>query len=74
MIMMIRRWGSDAFMKYIQNRLKNLLSTWRQKMLMMQHFCHTPSATNSPSKKIEYGGLAGLMLENRCRWGRHHFG
>jgi hypothetical protein len=34
------------------------------KMLMMQHFCHTPSATNSPSKKIEYGGLAGLMLEN----------
>jgi hypothetical protein len=33
-------------------------------MLMMQHFCHAPNATNSPNKKNEYGGLASLMLEN----------
>jgi hypothetical protein len=51
-------------MKYIQKQIEEFTFNVSMKMLMMQHFRHAPNATNSPSKKNEYGGLASLMPEN----------
>jgi hypothetical protein len=63
-IMMIGRWGSNAFMKYIQKQIEEFTFNVLSKMLTMQHFHYAPNATNSLSKKNEYGRLASLMLEN----------
>ncbi len=52
-IMMIGQWGSNAFMKYIQNQIEEFTFNVSSKMLTMQHFRHAPNATNSPSKKNE---------------------
>jgi hypothetical protein len=65
-IMMIRRWSSDAFKKYIRKQIKQFTLNVPKKMLIMQHFQHAPNATNSLSKKDEYGILASLMLKVRC--------
>jgi hypothetical protein len=50
--MMIGRWGSDAFMKYIQKQIEEFTFNVSSKILTMQHFCHAPNATNSPSKRM----------------------
>jgi hypothetical protein len=64
-IMMIGQWGSNAFMKYIQKQIEEFTFNVFSKMLTMHHFRHAPNATNSPSKKNEYGRLSSLMLESR---------
>jgi hypothetical protein len=61
-IMMIGRWSSDAFMKYICKQIKEFTFNVSKKMLTMQHFRYVPNkASNNPNKK-EYGGSASLML------------
>ncbi len=59
--MMIGRWLSDAFMKYIRKQIKEFTFDVSQRMLTMQHFRHTPTNATKGSKK-EYGGCANLML------------
>ncbi len=54
-IMMIGRWSSNAFMKYICKQIKEFTFDVSKKMLTMQHFRHIPNkASNNPNKK-EYG-------------------
>jgi hypothetical protein len=60
-IMMIGQWLSTAFMKYIRKQIEDFTLNVSKNMLTMQHFCHTPNTTSSPTKK-EYGGLASMML------------
>ncbi len=61
-IMMIGRWSSNAFMKYICKQIKEFTFNIFKKMLTMQHFRHVLNkASNNPNKK-EYGGSASLML------------
>jgi hypothetical protein len=61
-IMVIGRWSSNAFMKYIRKQIKEFTFNVSKKILTMQHFRHIPNkASNNPNKK-EYGGLASLML------------
>ena len=60
-IMMIGRWSSDAFMKYICKQIEEFTYDVSTKMLTMQQFCHTNyHATND--RATEYGGSAALML------------
>jgi hypothetical protein len=61
-LMMIGRWSSHVFMKYICKQIEEFTFSVSKKMLTMQHFRHIPNkASNNPNKK-EYGGLASLML------------
>jgi hypothetical protein len=67
-IMMIGRWSSDAFMKYICEQIKEFTFNISKKMLTMQHFRHIPNkASNNPNKK-KYGRLASLMLLSQLKW------
>ena len=60
-IMMIGRWASDSFMKYIRTQIKEFTLDVSKRMLTMQEFRHTPN-TAPDGKKTEYGGCAHLML------------
>ena len=60
-IMMIGRWASDSFMKYIRTQIKEFTLDVSKRMLTMQEFRHTPN-TAPDRKKTEYGGCAHLML------------
>ncbi len=61
-IMMIGRWLSNAFKKYICKKIKEFTFNVSKKMLTMQHFRHVPNkASNNPNKK-EYGRSANLVL------------
>jgi hypothetical protein len=62
-IMMIGRWSSNAFMKYIRKQIKEFTFDVSQRILRMQHFRHTPTNATNGSKK-KYGGCANLMLSN----------
>lgn len=60
-IMMIGRWSSDSFMKYIRKQVEEFTFDVSKRMLTMQHFRHTPHRAPN-GKKTEYGGCAHLML------------
>jgi hypothetical protein len=61
-IMMIGRWSSDAFMKYIRKQIEEFTYDVSSKMLTMQQFRHTHYHTTTDSRATEYGGSATLML------------
>jgi len=60
-IMMIGRWSSDSFMKYIRTQIEEFTFDVSKRMRMMQEFRHTPN-TAPNGAKTEYGGCAHLML------------
>jgi len=60
-IMMIGRWSSDSFMKYIRTQIEEFTFDVSKRMLMMQEFRHTPN-TAPNGAKTEYGGCAHFML------------
>jgi hypothetical protein len=60
-IMMIGRWASNSFMKYIRTQIKEFTLDVSKRMLTMQEFWHTPN-TAPDGKKTEYGGCAHLVL------------
>ncbi len=60
-IMMIGRWASNSFMKYIRTQIEEFTLEVLKRMLTMQEFRYTPN-TASAGKKTEYGGCAHLML------------
>ncbi len=61
-IMMIGRWSSDIFMKYIRRQIEQFTFNVSTKMLMMQHFRHVPVHSPIDSRRTEYGGSASLMI------------
>ncbi len=60
-IMMIGRWASDSFMKYMRTQIEEFTLDISTRMLTMQEFRHTPN-TAPDGKKTEYGGCAHLMI------------
>jgi hypothetical protein len=60
-IMMIGRWASDSFMKYIRTQIEEFTFNMSKRMLTMQNFCHTPNSAPNGAK-TEYGGCSHLML------------
>lgn len=61
-IMMIGRWSSDAFMKYIRKQIEEFTFDVSSKMLTMQHFRHVPHHSPGDSRRTEYGGSASFMI------------
>ena len=61
-IMMIGRWSSDAFMKYICKQIEQFTFDVSARMLTMQHFRHVPNQPSGSSSTMEYGGSASLMI------------
>ena len=55
-IMMIGRWSSDAFMKYIRKQIEQFTFDVSARMLTMQHFRHVPNQPSGSSSTTEYGG------------------
>jgi hypothetical protein len=60
-IMMIGRWASDSFMKYIRMQIEEFTFDVSKRMLTMQNSHHTPNSAPNGAK-TEYGGCAHLML------------
>jgi len=65
-IMMIGRWSSDAFMRYIRKQIEEFTFDVSSQMLTMQHFRHVPnpSLARNLTQGTEYGGSASLMIGN----------
>ena len=66
-IMMIGRWSSDAFMKYIRKQIEQFTFDVSSRMLTTQHFRHVPNhspAGSAGTANAEYGGSASLMIGN----------
>ena len=68
-IMMIGRWSSDAFMKYIRKQIEQFTFDVSARMLTMQHFRHVPNHSPGSSRTTEYGGSASLMIGNESGGG-----
>jgi hypothetical protein len=60
-IMIVGRWASDSFMKYIRTQFEEFTFDVLKRILMMQNFHHTPNSAPNGAK-TEYGGCAHLML------------
>jgi hypothetical protein len=60
-IMIIGRWASNSFMKYIRMQIEEFTFDVSKRMLTMQNFCHTPNSAPNGAK-MEYVGCAYLML------------
>jgi hypothetical protein len=65
-IMMIGRWSSDAFMRYIRKQIEEFTFDVSSRMLTMQHFRHVPNPSlgSNRNQNTEYGGSASLMIRN----------
>jgi hypothetical protein len=61
-IMMIGRWSSDAFMRYIRKQIEEFTFDVSARMLTMQHFRHVPNQSTGNAQNNEYGGSASLMI------------
>ena len=61
-IMMIGRWSSDAFMKYIRKQIEQFTFDVSARMLTMQHFRHVPAHSPGSTRTSQYGGSASLMI------------
>ena len=64
-IMMIGRWSSDTFMKYIRKQIEQFTFDVSTRMLKMQHFRHVPDHPRGIQNTTEYGGSASLMIGNK---------
>ena len=71
-IMMIGRWSSDSFMKYIRKQIEEFTFDVSSKMLTMQHFRHVPIHSPGDSRRTEYGGSASLMIGSKSGVGITH--
>jgi hypothetical protein len=63
-IMMIGRWSSDAFMKYIRKQIEQFTFDVSSRMLTMQHFRHVPNQPLGSPNITEFGGSASFMIGN----------
>ena len=68
-IMMIGRWSSDAFMKYIRKQIEEFTYDVSARMLTMQHFRHVPNQSQETRNTSEYGGSASFMIGNESGGG-----
>jgi len=71
-IMMIGRWSSDAFMKYIRKQIEEFTYDVSSRMLTMQHFRHVPHHHLGSTFSTQYGGSASLMISNESGEGIIH--
>ena len=71
-IMMIGRWSSDAFMRYIRKQIEEFTFDVSSRMLTMQHFRHVPNHSTRNPQTSEYGGSASFMIGNESGEGIIH--
>jgi hypothetical protein len=71
-IMMIGRWSSDAFMKYIRKQIEEFTFDVSARMLTMQHFRHVPNHPFGSNQSTQYGGSASLMISDESGEGIIH--